>query len=66
DEGKYFTDFSFIKPYKNGEGIINKPIPKTEKQKAEEKSNSQQTPMTSQDNPFGNNDPLGYEDDLAF
>ncbi len=66
DEGKYFTDFSFIKPYKNGEGIINKPIPKTEKQKAEEKNNSQQTSMTSQDNPFGNNDPLGYEDDLAF
>ncbi|MGW7932156.1 single-stranded DNA-binding protein [Staphylococcus xylosus] len=68
DEGKYFTDFSFIKPYENGDGIINKPIPKTDKQKAEEnKGVQQQTPMSQQDDPFSGNDPLGYnEDDLAF
>lgn len=33
DEGKYFTDFSFIKPYKKGDDVVNKPIPKTDKQK---------------------------------
>lgn len=69
DEGKYFTDFSFIKPYKNGDGVINKPIPKTDKQKQEESNGTQrQTPMSQQDDPFANaNGPIDIsDDDLPF
>lgn len=68
DEGKYFTDFSFIKPYKKGDDVVNKPIPKTDKQKAEENNEAQQqTSMSQQSNPFESSGQFGYDDqDLAF
>ncbi|MEB7507147.1 single-stranded DNA-binding protein [Staphylococcus xylosus] len=69
NEGKYFSDFSYIKPYKNGDGVINKPIPKDEKMKAEENGGSRpKTSLNDEDNPFANaNGPIDIsDDDLPF
>ena len=67
NEGKYFSDFSYIKPYKNGDGVVNKPIPKDEKMKAEENGEQLSKGSLSDENdPFANGYSLGIDDDLAF
>ncbi|ATH60408.1 single-stranded DNA-binding protein [Staphylococcus nepalensis] len=69
NEGKYFTDFSYIKPYKQGDEIVNKPIPKDEKMKSEENgTNNQKESLNSESNPFANaNGPIDIsDDDLPF
>ncbi|HAR3335757.1 TPA: single-stranded DNA-binding protein, partial [Staphylococcus aureus] len=53
---------------KKGDDVVNKPIPKTDKQKAEENNGAQQqTSMSQQSNPFESSGQFGYDDqDLAF
>ncbi|MGL4048115.1 single-stranded DNA-binding protein [Staphylococcus warneri] len=69
DQGKYFVRLSFVKVWNKGDEIVNKPEPKTNEMKQKEKqANGQQTPMSKQDNPFGNaNGPIDIsDDDLPF
>ena len=69
DQGKYFVRLSFVKVWNKGDEIVNKPEPKTDEMKQrEQQANGQQTPMTKQDNPFGNaNGPIDIsDDDLPF
>ena len=67
--GKYMTQLSYIKVWNKGDEVVNKPTPKTDEMKQrEQQANGQQTPMTKQDNPFGNaNGPIDIsDDDLPF
>lgn len=64
DQGKYFVRLSYVKVWNKGDEIVNKPEPKTnEMRQKEQQANGQQTPMSKQDNPFGNaNGPIDIDD----
>ncbi|MBA8772091.1 single-stranded DNA-binding protein [Staphylococcus coagulans] len=66
DQGKYFVRLSFVKAWKKGDEIINKPEPKTDEMKQKEKqTNGRQTPMSQESNPFANaNGPIDIDDEI--
>ncbi|MDU0452308.1 single-stranded DNA-binding protein [Staphylococcus chromogenes] len=69
DQGKYFVRLSFIKAWKKGDEVVNKPEPKTDEMKQKEKqANGTQIPMSQQPNPFANaSGPIDInDDDLPF
>lgn len=69
DQGKYFVRLSFVKIWKKGDEIVNKPEPKTDEMKQrEQQANGQKISLSSQDNPFNNsNGPIDISnDDLPF
>lgn len=69
DQGKYYVRLSFVKAWKKGDEVVNKPEPKTDEMKQKEKqANGSQTPMSQQPNPFANaSGPIDInDDDLPF